>query len=92
MENFKYDIQNKFQPTKDTICNLNTFIRENEHQFIMSIKQTAQDFLVSCMLLDMPKIISKLIREYRSEPFVILYDTTFELDDYYASAAIWLIG
>uniref|UniRef100_A0A915JL78 Uncharacterized protein n=1 Tax=Romanomermis culicivorax TaxID=13658 RepID=A0A915JL78_ROMCU len=89
MANFKYGIQNKFRPMKDAIYNLNTFVRENERQFIMSIEQMAQDFLVSCMLPDRPEIINKLLTEYLNEPFVVLYNTTFELGDFYASAAIY---
>uniref|UniRef100_A0A915L1I5 Uncharacterized protein n=1 Tax=Romanomermis culicivorax TaxID=13658 RepID=A0A915L1I5_ROMCU len=62
MANFKYAVQNKFQPMKDAIYNLNTFIHENKHQFIMSIEQTAQDFLLPIELSTLKNILNLVLQ------------------------------
>uniref|UniRef100_A0A915K961 Uncharacterized protein n=1 Tax=Romanomermis culicivorax TaxID=13658 RepID=A0A915K961_ROMCU len=58
------------------------------NQFIHELDASLKDLAIKCMFEEIHTVVKGSITEYPNEPLILLYDTTFQLGDFYASALI----
>uniref|UniRef100_A0A915L1D6 Uncharacterized protein n=1 Tax=Romanomermis culicivorax TaxID=13658 RepID=A0A915L1D6_ROMCU len=64
------------------------FIAIRSNQFVHELDASLKDLAVKCMFNDINTVVEESIMEDPSKPLILLYDTTFQLGDFYASALI----
>lgn len=61
----------------------------DDTKFVLNLKLWSEDMAVHCMLPSTKEIVEECLMEYPDEPFIMLYDTTFNVGPFYASPLIF---
>uniref|UniRef100_A0A915KK24 SWIM-type domain-containing protein n=1 Tax=Romanomermis culicivorax TaxID=13658 RepID=A0A915KK24_ROMCU len=63
-------------------------MRKGKNQFVHKFDASLKDLAVKCMFNKIHTVVEESVTDYPNDPLILLYDTMFQLGDFYASALI----